>query len=75
MFKFLKKLIERLGPAAPMPIIITPVVPSEVVTTPPAIPTIAIGEETAKPKAKRPPRNQPKPSARRWSTSNSSDPK
>ena len=56
MFKFLKKLIERIGPATPMPII-PPVVPSEAVTTSPAIPTIAIGEEPVKPKVIRSLRN------------------
>lgn len=71
LFKFFKKLIERMGPTAPMPIVAPPVVPSEAATTPLAIPTIAIGEDT---KPKRSPRNQPKPSVRRRPKKFESDP-
>lgn len=56
MFKFLKKMLERLGPVTPMPII-PPVIPGESTTT---IPVVAIGD-----KPKKSPRNQLKPSARR----------
>lgn len=68
MFKFLGKLIERLGPIAPMPIVTPPLSPLPyAIVEPPAAPVeekAEVKEEVAV-KPKRSARNQTKPSARK----------
>lgn len=66
MFKFLEKLLERLGPIAPMPIVAPPLLPYAIVE-PPAAPVEEKAEvkEEVTVKPKRSARNQTKPSARK----------